>query len=168
MPSKETKSPEIEEVKGFVDAFGVYHSPKRVLSYADLNSDSDRFLVVVEPVLVGDGNTEPKEVSKTDIYETTQSYKDETGMEGMKNLIKQGKAFPIQFMDDGKRSGDISNLPDNINDAHTLAESSKSVYDGPLTKEALENVIKGILAESDAKAKAEADKAANTDKEVSK
>lgn len=157
MPSKKTKL--------LIDAFGVYHDPERKIAVPDLNSDADRFLSVVQPVLVGEGRTEPKEVSKTDIYETTQSFKDETGMAGMQNLIKQGKAFPIQFMDDGKHSGDISNLPENINDAHTLAESSKEIYNGPLNKDALESYIKDIVAQ--ATAQAQADKA-KSDQEVSK
>lgn len=53
-----------------------------------------------------------------DLYQITQSYKCECGLELMKTLIKTGVADPGDFQDDGTMSGDDT-LPTDIN---TLSE----------------------------------------------
>lgn len=53
-------------------------------------------------------------VEKLNLYQLTQSFKKECGMELMKTLLRSGQASPEDFMDNGNLSGDDT-LPKDIN-----------------------------------------------------
>lgn len=118
------------------------------------------------------GNTVVVSTGEVDIDQEIQQYKDQCGFEGMRKLIATGQARPIDFMDDGQHSGDISGLPDNVNDAYRAAQAAsaqgdnllknlgvKTVFnpDGSINIEATEKAITAaIQAKADAaKAKTE-------------
>lgn len=116
------------------------------------------------------GNTEIVVTERTDIDLEIQEYKDQCGFEGMRKLIAAGQARPIDFMDDGKHSGDVSGMPDNVNDAYRAAQAAaaqgdnlfknlgvKTVFnpDGSINIEATEKAITAAI-----QAKADAAKAA--------
>lgn len=141
----------------YVDCFGVLHvNPES--KALDLTGDEYRMLNKVQPVLSGEGQTVPKIVGKLDIYEQTQSFKDDVGMAGMEKMINSGKAFAVDYMDDGKHGGDVSDLPDNVNDANTLAVQSKGVYNGGTSNEDFVNIVNDIVNKALAQ-KASAEKA---------
>lgn len=54
------------------------------------------------------GSTTPDESEVIDLYELTQTYRDQCGMELAQKLIKNGLAMPGDFADDGQHSGDVS------------------------------------------------------------
>lgn len=143
---------------GYVDAFGIYHCKANDHSFSLPRNEEDRFLAIVEPVLdPKTGNTKPKMTGKKDLYEETQSYKDQTGMAGAILAISKG-ANPLAFADDGTHGVDITGLADNINDAYQNAQEAKAEYSGDLTNEAYQNLVNKLIA--DAKAKISASNAA--------
>lgn len=118
------------------------------------------------------GNTVVVSTGVVDVDQEIQQRKNDCGFEGMRKLIATGQARPIDFMDDGKHSGDISGLPDNVNDAYRAAQAAsaqgdnlfktlgvKTVFnsDGSINIEATEKAITAaIQAKADAaKAKTE-------------
>lgn len=131
----------------YVDSFGVYHNQPEAKAL-DLTGDEYRILNKVQPVLSGEGQTLPKVVGKLDIYEQTQLFKEEVGMAGMKKMLNSGKAFAVDYMDDGKHGGDISDLPDNVNDANTAAMASKGVYSGDTSNEAFVQAVNDLVAKA--------------------
>lgn len=64
-------------------------------------------------------------IEDLDLYALTQSYKDQCGMELMKQLIASGQASPEDFYDNGQLGGDNS-LPTDINTLHAYVEAEKS------------------------------------------
>lgn len=146
-----------KQFEPYVDCFGVYHSQPEAKAL-DLTGDEFRVLNKVQPVLSGEGQTVPKIVGKLDIYEQTQSFKDDVGMAGMKKMLNSGKAFAVDYMDDGKHGGDVSGLPDNVNDANALAQQSKSVYNGGTTDKDFIDAVTDIVNQALAQ-KASAEKA---------
>lgn len=62
-----------------------------------------------------------------DLDEVIQSYKDQCGMELAQNLIKRGLADPDDFAAKPGDYGDISALPDNLNDAYQASLAAKGV-----------------------------------------
>lgn len=144
----------------YVDAFGIYHCKENDHSFSLARNEEDRFLAIVEPVLdPKTGNTTPKMTGKKDIYEETQSYKDQTGMAGALLAISRG-TNPLAFADDGQHGVDITGLPDNINDAYQNAQEAKKDYSGGLSNADYQAMVDKIVADAQAKiaaAKAEAE-----------
>lgn len=106
------------------------------------------------------GNTKVVITGARDLDKEIQEFKDQTGFEGMRKLIAQGKATPRDFFDDGKHGQDVVGLPDNVHDAYRAAQANnaesanlfgklgiKPVYnpDGSINMEATENVITNAI-----------------------
>lgn len=63
-------------------------------------------------------------VEPLNIYEMTQTFKDQVGMEMVKRMIASGQASPEDFWDDAQHSGDES-LPTDINTLHEYVMEEK-------------------------------------------
>lgn len=65
---------------------------------------------------------------QVDVQKIVDSYKDQTGLEYALRQINSGRLLPSQLADKGTGSVDISEMPDNVNEAHRLAldESQKA------------------------------------------
>lgn len=65
---------------------------------------------------------------KVDVQKIVDSYKECTGLEYALRQINSGRLLPSQLADKGTGSVDISEMPDNVNEAHRLAldESGKA------------------------------------------
>lgn len=135
----------------FVDAFGIYHCKENDHSFSLARNEEDRFLVIVEPVLdPKTGNTTPKMTGKKDLYEETQSYKDQTGMAGALLAISRG-TNPLAFADDGQHGVDIIGLADNINEAFENSQKAKEDYSGGLSNHDYQAMVDKIVADAQAK-----------------
>lgn len=92
-----------------------------------LRKDSKICLKPVAKVIDGKpGMTVPDFSDQVTVQSIVDSYKDECGLAYALRQINQGRLMPTQLMDKGDRSGDVSNLPDNVNDAYQLAKASAS------------------------------------------
>lgn len=126
------------------------------------------------------GNTVVVSTGVVNIDSEIQQYKDQCGFEGMRKLIATGQARPVDFMDDGNHSGDISGMPDNVHDAYRAAQAAaaqgdnlfkslgvKTVFnsDGSINIEATE---KAITAAIQAKAAAVQNKTEEVNEDASK
>lgn len=80
------------------------------------------------------GNTNIVITGHRDLDKEIQEFKDQTGFEGMRKLIAQGKATPRDFFDDGKHGQDVSGLPDNVNDAYRVAQANNAQSDNLFKK----------------------------------
>lgn len=60
-------------------------------------------------------------IEDLDLYALTQAYKNECGMEMMKQLLASGQATVADFADDGTLSGD-NTLPHDINTLHAVIQ----------------------------------------------
>lgn len=80
------------------------------------------------------GNTNIVITGHRDLDKEIQEFKDQTGFEGMRKLIAQGKATPRDFFDDGKHGQDVSGLPDNVNDAYRAAQANNAQSDNLFKK----------------------------------
>lgn len=75
------------------------------------------------------GNTKVVVTGTEDIDRQIQECLEDSGFESMKRLIATGQARPLDFADDGKGGKDITNLPDNVNDAYRAALAAKESSD---------------------------------------
>lgn len=78
------------------------------------------------------GNTKVVITGTRDLDKEIQEFKDQTGFEGMRKLIAQGKATPRDFFDDGKHGQDVTGLPDNVHDAYRAAQANNAQSDNLL------------------------------------
>lgn len=62
--------------------------------------------------------TVPDESDKVNLVELIQSYKDSVGIDAILRGIQSGQIDPAMIADNGKMSGDIADLPDNLNEAY--------------------------------------------------
>lgn len=62
--------------------------------------------------------TVPDESDKVNLVQLIQSYKDSVGVDAILRGIESGQIDPASIADDGSMSGDIADLPDNLNDAY--------------------------------------------------
>lgn len=102
------------------------------------------------------GSTHPVEEA-LDLTELIQSYKDLAGIDFMIKQVKLG-AVPLSALkDDGKHSGDVSKVPEDINDAYQRAVSAKSDQnkilsalglDDKATPEDIKNALAAIYAKA--------------------
>lgn len=130
----------------------------------------DKYLVQPKPVLDPEtGETKIDGSDKLDLYELTQSYRDQCGLEFMLKQMKLGIVAPESVADDGKHSGDAS-MPLDINDAYRAQlvqnEAKKMLKDTLGIKDELtEENIKARLAEIYGKADAPKVEAQEGDKQ---
>lgn len=104
------------------------------------------------------GSTIPVE-EKLDFQKLIESYADQAGIDFMIKQVKLG-AVPLSALaDDGKHSGDISGLSDNIDDAYQAAVVAKSDQNKILaalglnadaTPEQIKSAIAGIYEKAQA------------------
>lgn len=62
--------------------------------------------------------TVPDESDKVNLVELIQSYKDSVGIDAVLRGIQSGQIDPAMIADNGNMSGDIADLPDNLNEAY--------------------------------------------------
>lgn len=72
------------------------------------------------------GSTKVVQKDPLDLDAVIQSYKDQCGMELAQLQIKRGLAGPNDFAAAPGDYGDVSMLPDNINDAYQQAQAAKA------------------------------------------
>lgn len=118
------------------------------------------------------GNTEIVQGEPIDLYAQIQSYKDSCGMTAAQELIARGLKAPDAFADDPADYGDISTMPDNINDAYQANEQAAAAaraygIEGIQTQAELDSYIKSMVAKELAASK-EASAAPATDTKEAK
>lgn len=84
------------------DAFGTI-VPKHCFDAVDC---SNKFTDEWTLKLNEDGSTTPIKSGKRDLDAEIQSFKDQAGMEGMLNMIRIGRALPVDYVDDGDHNFD--------------------------------------------------------------
>lgn len=72
-------------------------------------------------------------IEDLDLYALTQAYKNECGMEMMKQLLASGQATVADFADDGTLSGD-NTLPQDINTLHAVFQEEAAANEKVLER----------------------------------
>lgn len=143
----------------FVDPFCGKKTVAPVIE-KDLKRDPNKMEEIALELDKETGNTNVVITGTRDLDKEIQEFKDQTGFEGMRKLIAQGKATPRDFFDDGKHGQDVSGLPDNVHDAYRAAQANNAesanlfkklgispIYsaDGSIDMAATENAISNAI-----------------------
>lgn len=122
-----------EKTVYFVDPF----SGKKTLALSlekDLVRDPNKMDEIALELDKETGNTKIVITGTRDLDKEIQEFKDQTGFEGMRKLISQGKATPRDFFDDGQHGQDVTGLPDNVHDAYRAAQANNAESDNLFKK----------------------------------
>lgn len=72
------------------------------------------------------GMTIPDFSDQVSVQKLIDSYKDETGLAYALRQINNGRLMPSQLMDKGDKGADVSEIPDNVNDAYRLSQATSA------------------------------------------
>ena len=147
----------VQEIK--VDCFGIPVSESEKGFLLD-----EKYMVKPKLVLNKEtGSTKVDRSDKVNLEEMIQSYRDQVGVEAIMRMMAKGQIMPGQVADDGKHGLDISQFPDNVNearDAAIVAQAQKKeiakifgVNPKDLTPETFEKVINAAVEKKLAEAK---------------